>query len=74
MQIGLIHHDGYEHVGQAHEGSGYEWCVFDVYVKDGVFYWTSDGGCSCSYEYESHSFPDDFDGHGTAQDALHALT
>jgi hypothetical protein len=68
-----LHHDGYEHIGQAGDDGGYDWAVFDVWVKDGVFYWASDAGCSCNYPYMDQSFPADFEGHGSAQDALHAL-
>lgn len=68
-----LHHDGYDHIGQADDGGGWDWSVFDVWVKDGVFYWASDSGCSCSYAYMYQTFPDDFDGHGTVQEALRAL-
>lgn len=65
--------NGYEHLGTADDGGGYDWETFDVWLKDGVFYWASDHGCSCSGPYDYHSFPEGFDGHGNAHEAIKAV-
>ena len=37
---------GYEEFGETDTGGGYDWSVFAVWLKDGVFWWASDSGCS----------------------------
>jgi hypothetical protein len=65
--------NGYEVFGDTDSGGGYDWSIFRVWLKDGVFYWASDSGCSCNGPFDGHTFPDDFEGHGTAHEALKAL-
>jgi len=64
---------GYEAFGESNDGLGYDWNVFAVWLKDGVFYWAQDAGCSCNYAWDSSIFPDDFEGYGNAHDAIKAL-
>lgn len=64
---------GFESFGEADSGGGYDWNVFGVCLKDGVFYWASDAGCSCNSSWDSLDFPGDFDGHGTQREAITAL-
>jgi len=64
---------GYEEFGETDTGGGYDWSVFAVWLKDGVFWWASDSGCSCNSSWDFTDFPDDFEGHGNAHDAIKAL-
>jgi len=63
--------EGFERFGIADTGGGYDWAVFGVWTKDGVFWWSTDSGCSCNSPWSWG--PVDFDGHGSAHDALRAL-
>ena len=65
--------EGFETFGEASSGGGYNWRVFGVWLKDGEFWWASDAGCSCYYQWYDSNFPADFEGHGTAHDAIKAL-
>ena len=64
---------GVKTVGYASETDlSYEFSEFLVLEKDGLYYWSSDTGCSCPSPFDDHSFPDDFE-HGNALQALNAL-
>lgn len=65
---------GYEFVGESEPGGSYDWSVFAVWQKDGVFYWASDGGCSCVYEWQDFDTSNPaFEGRGTRHEAISAF-
>jgi hypothetical protein len=65
--------DDPEVVGFASEtGLSYEFHEFAVLRRGGLYYWSSDRGCSCPMPWEDHAFPDDFQS-GNAIEALNAL-
>jgi hypothetical protein len=67
---------GFEAFGSASTGGGYDWGEFGVWLKDGVFYWASDSGCSCNGPWEDFWGGElvlDFDGQGSAHDTIRAL-
>ena len=61
--------EGFELFGEIGDG-GYEWEEFAVWIKDGVFYWASDAGCSCNGPWD---FGIEFEGSGTKHQAITAL-
>lgn len=65
--------EGVKEVGYASETDlSYEFNEFLVLEKDGVYYWSSDCGCSCPAPFDYHDFPADFSS-GNALQALNAL-
>lgn len=74
MRYDDLSEDGFEDFGSADSGGGYDWSVFHVWLKDGVFYWASDSGCSCNGPWDyPYDFPGDFNGHGTRHEVVTAL-
>jgi hypothetical protein len=73
MRWSALESAGFESFGEADTGGGYDWNVFGVRLKDGVFYWSSDSGCSCNGPWDFLDFPQDFEGYGNAHDAIKAL-
>lgn len=65
--------DGLTELGFCDAGSGYDWDEFHAWYDEAarIFYWHSEGGCSCSYFGDSTERSDlSF---GSKQDAIAAL-